>query len=141
MTKPLGRRTFLKGIAAAPAVAQKMAEEAVGATVEAAGTVPSIANGIPPSAGLYGNPQKILALSELAKAGLLPDWAKRVMLRSAVGYDRRLEPDVACLQSVSLGNKLRLSGERRYRRAEESMGQEALDQQMMAEFFGWQGPR
>ena len=138
MTKPMGRRAFLKAAVAAPMVAEKLAQEAVGAEVlpTAAAETAALA-GVPPSSGIYGSAGKMQALSQLQKAGLMPDWAKRQIVRAQARQCRFIEPDVACLQSVTLGSKIRISGEHRYTRAIETMEGEAMDTQMMAEFFGW----
>ena len=141
MSGVLSRRMALKAIAAAPLAAQKAAETAVGAEVLATAAVDTAAmSGLAPASGIYGQSTQMLALSQLAKAGLLPDWARRQMVRAQARMNRALEPDVACLQSVSLGSKIRISGERRYDRALDAMEEEALDTQFMAEFFGWNRP-
>jgi hypothetical protein len=135
MTRQLPRRSFLKALAAAPALAQKVAEEAVGATVEAAATT-TIAEAAVPSI-LPGGFGKKMELVALANAGMLPDWVKRQAMLNSSYYDRRLEPDVACLQSVALSVKIRMSADRRLERAWGRFEQETLDQKMMAEFMGW----
>jgi hypothetical protein len=133
--KQLPRRMFLKAMAAVPAVAQRVAEEAVGAAVgtgsESAANLMSAA---PVPFG--GTGPKMVELVGLAKAGLLPDWAKRQAVRN-LEYDRRLDPDVACLKSVSLSAKLKISMERRITRAWDTFERDALDQKLMAEFMGW----
>lgn len=139
---PLGRRAFLKALSAAPALAQQMAEQTVGSTVE--GSIGGAAAGFAPppmpASGLYGvSSQQMLALAALQSQGLLPDWLKRHFARAASRYDRRLDPDVAAMQSISLGAKIRICGERRARAAENGlaeMAQEQMDNEAMRAFLG-----
>lgn len=136
--KQLPRRQFLKAMAAAPAVAQRMAEEAAGAAVDGSVTGGGdLLSGVPPAVGIGGHHKKMLELVGLSKAGLLPDWVKRQAVRSTSQWDRRLHPDVACLQSVALGSKIRISAERRLERAWATFEQDAIDQKLMGEFMGW----
>lgn len=135
MTKQLPRRLFLKAMAAAPAVAQRMAEEAAGVVVSAGAESGAIMATAPGPIGHYSGP-KMLELATLAKTGLLPDWAKRQALRN-LAYERRIDPDVACLQSVSLSAKIQISMERRLARAWAGFETDALDHKLMAEFMGW----
>jgi hypothetical protein len=83
-----------------------------------------------------GTAPKMLELAGLAKAGLLPDWAKRQAFKN-LEYDRRLDPDVACLKSVSLSAKLKISMDRRVSRVWDTFERDAIDQKLMAEFMGW----
>jgi hypothetical protein len=129
---------FLRALAAAPAIAQKMAEEAVGAAVDGAvAGGGDLLAGVPSAIGISGHHGKMLQLVALSKTGLLPDWVKRQAVRSTSQWDRRLDPDVASLQSVSLSAKIRISAARRLERAWASLEQDALDHKMMAEFMGW----
>jgi hypothetical protein len=137
--KQLPRRLFLKALAAAPAVAQRVAEEAVGVAVATGSESGALMGGPPVAPMMRGSAPKMLELAALAKTGLLPDWAKRQALRN-LQYDRRLDPDVACLQSVSLSAKLQISVQRRMARGWQEFERDALDQKLMSEFMGWGQP-
>jgi hypothetical protein len=136
--KQLPRRMFLKALAAAPAIAQRAAEEAVGAATAVGVDDVSMMGQTPVSPFVSGPAPKMIELATLAKAGLLPSWAKRQALRN-MHYDRRLDPDIACLQSISLSAKIHISMERRMARAWDTFERDALDQKLMAEFMGWSG--
>jgi hypothetical protein len=111
--RKLSRRGFLGTMLAAPVAAKTGAVKALMAKVEetaaltAAGT--RIAAAVPEVRGVYGllTNGKLMALY---KTGLLPEWAKADVERDALyGMGSVIDPSIAVLRSVSLGNKLRMS--------------------------------
>ena len=137
MSKALPRRAFLKAMAALPAVAEQIEQAAVGAIVGPAATDGAALSALSTSPAIpglgIGKNAEILAL---AKAGILPDWFKRMYARNA-RYGPNLDPDVSALRSVSLGSKLRITAERRERTAIDNFERDLIDQKLHAEFMGW----
>lgn len=139
MTKPLPRRSILKALAALPIAIEQAEQAAVGATVgvaEAGAGVDAALGGVPAPMILGG--AKSAELLALSKAGALPGWMRRAIGRHSRYYGGgTLDPDVACLRSVSMGAKLSITARRRAQRAEDNFERDLIDHQMQAQFMGW----
>jgi hypothetical protein len=133
MSKPLPRRAILKALAAAPMAAQEMAQAEIGAVVRDAALTAEAAIHAPPSPWNFG--PKTGELAALKKAGLLPDWFTRSLAQQARGFT--IDPSVACLRSLSLNAKLRVSADRRYEAALDNLETEFVNHQLRAKFMGW----
>ena len=119
MSKPIPRRSFLKGMAVAPVAAKTGAIKALMAKVEQAAALTSagvsigLAQVAPWGTGILGNK----AMYAAYKMGVLPDWAETEIsshIRNESGW--RLSPDIASLRSVSLAAKVRIQENRATRR-------------------------
>lgn len=129
MNKPLARRSFLKAMAASPLVAQEAAAEKafqLTKTTIAPATPIAIAG---PGAGTM----KLLAL---IKTGTLPEWFLRRQRQNSGSWRGQLEPDVACLRSVSLSVKYRIQEDRTYARTMTNLERDFLDQFAADSFWG-----
>jgi hypothetical protein len=135
LMRQLSKRMFLKAMAVAPAAAQRLAEDAVGAQVAPIASE-GFLNGPTAPPIVPGGHHKVLELVALNKAGVLPDWVKRQAVRN-MRYMRRIDPDIACLQSVSLSAKLRISEDRQFATEWASLERDAMDRKLMGEFMGW----
>jgi hypothetical protein len=120
MNAPLGRRGFLRALAAAPVAARTLARSALDgaanmvtpSAARLAGLGVSVVPEVPLTADLLIRHPKLLTLYKL---GSLPEWARKQMVREAgwrVGHGA-ISPDVVALRSVSLSAKV-LIHERRF---------------------------
>lgn len=127
MNKPLARRSFLKAMAAAPLVSKDAAaKDLMGLAGASVAPVPAMIMGVSPQS------TKLLALF---KAGMLPEWFLRGQRRVA-NYRNSIEPDVACLRSVSLSSKFRIQRDRVAQRALDNFERDILDQIASETFWG-----
>lgn len=112
------RRAFLRragtAVAAVGVAGRSVAEAAVKEQMQITGTMVSgIEMGAPGAIGAEG-PEAMRLLAVIKTVGGLPDF-KRDEMRLIARERRILDPDIACLRSMSLGAKLRLQAERNYR--------------------------
>lgn len=115
MTKPLGRRAFLKVMGAAPIAARTLATKV--AALETVAAAQSIGMGIggmgmPAAHGIYQIFQND-AMMGLHASGLLPEWVKRDVEKSVALESRHyMCPNLMSMKSVSLPAKLAIQKRR-----------------------------
>lgn len=112
----IGRRSFLRLLPTLPFAAKATAETVAKAGAEAAfvGHANSLSGMTigAPQMPLYHTVLRDPKLRMLAKAGKLPEWARRSLLESTEPYARSVHPEIAQMRSVSLATKLRMNRNR-----------------------------
>lgn len=120
--KPLkmARRRFLGVLAAAPVAAQTAMAEAAAQAAGVAVTGPdaSVLGAEPDQYASWQLAEKKWKrhLVELIQAGRMPDWKRAQLWRKAQRGARTLDPDIACMRSLSLARKVLLQAERNFER-------------------------
>lgn len=136
----MNRRSALRALVAAPVVAKSAGEAIVKSIAETASATQAaslvgleMASPLPPMGYMGGPAAAKLAL--LHKAGLLPEWAKREMRSQAEYASRRLDPDLACMRSVSLSAKMKIQQSRIVSMMIDELGISAIWQQQREAFM------
>jgi len=115
MNKPVSRRLFMRAApAASVAIASLTAEVAEARALSAVGISQFVNPGIVQTYGIgaIANSPALLALHAV---NALPDWLMKDIEQDTARQSYALQPDVACLKSVSVGSKWRIHRERSIR--------------------------
>jgi hypothetical protein len=131
-----GRRGFLKLLAALPAV--PAADKLAGVDVAAGGTSWPGIGPAPMADGSYLSNQ--MKMAALIKSGMMPDWFVKLGRKNCQMQARILDPDIACLRSVSLSAKVAMQSERNWTRSLNSFEEDMIANSMQSQFYGWSQP-
>lgn len=132
------RRSLLKLMGALPFSGQALTEAAAAKLTQTATMTAAagLSNGIAPQpAGMAHYLLHDPRIQALISGGLLPEWVKEEITDHAAYSGRGLDPNVACLVSVSAGAKARMTREHNERRIYDGAARSFMHSQARKAFF------